>query len=420
MKRVMITGMGAASPLGVGVENTWQALTAGASGIRRSVALTDKGLCTDIAGTVPEGSAPGELELEREFSRKELTRNDRFILLARRAAREAVDASGWRPGTEHEQMRTGVVVGVGMGGFITIAEGAQKFAERGQHGVSPFFVPAVLSNLAGGQIAMEFGFRGPNYALSSACATGADAIMAGARMIRLEEAEVVVTGGAEAGVHPLAAAGFCQARTLSRRFNDTPEEASRPFDRDRDGFVMAEGGAVLVLEEMEHAQRRGAPILAELVGYATASDAYHITATDPEGRGEARVMRGALEMGRVNPEQVGYLNAHATSTPVGDRGELAAIRTVFGTGSSGPCVSSTKSATGHTLGAAGALEAVFAVRSLTDKVAPPTRNLHSPDADADGINLVARESRDLNTDYALSNAFGFGSTKSSLLFGRAG
>ena len=416
MKRVVVTGMGAISPLGLGVEHNWKRLIAGDSGISRITAFPTDGLPSRIAGQVPRGTGAGELDFD-SLSKQLLNRNDIFIVYTMIAGKEALEQARWTSVDEQEAVRTAVIIGSGIGGFQTQYAGSLSFAERGMHALSPYFIPAQLINLASGQIAIEYGFRGPNYSVVSACATGAEAIASGARAIQLDEADVAVVGGADAVIHPLVIAGFCRARALSTGFNDTPEAASRPFDTGRDGFVLAEGAGVLVLEEREHALARGAEILGEVAGYASGSDAFHITATHPEGVGEQQTLRQAMQRAGITPEQVGYVNAHATSTPVGDAGELGALQRVFGDRPS-VAVSSTKSAIGHTLGAAGALEAIYTMCALRSGMVPPTLNLEKTDEAFSGFNLVPREAQQHEMQYAISNAFGFGSTKATLVFSK--
>ena len=415
MRRIVVTGMGAVSPLGCGVARNWEALVSSRSGIRRISEFPVDGLSAKIAGSVPKGVKPGELNLEEGFSAKEVRRNDPFILYALSAAEEALTEAGWRPEEEADRESTGVIIGSGIGGFKTIVDGAGAYAESGKDALPPFFIPAQLINLASGQIAIRYGFYGPDYSVVGACATGAEAIAAGARSILLEEAEVMVVGGADATVHPLAMAGFERLHALSTGWNEDPEAASRPFDRQRDGFVVGEGAGALILEEREHALKRGATVLAELAGFASASDGYHVAASHPEGLGEQRALRRALDRARVNPSEVDYLNAHATSTQVGDRGELTAIRAVFGD-RSGLAISSTKSATGHMMGAAGALEAIYTISALRSGVVPPTLNLEKVDEGFESMNLVPRSAQERPVRVGLSNSFGFGATKVALVF----
>jgi 3-oxoacyl-[acyl-carrier-protein] synthase II len=340
---------------------------------------------------------------------------DRFIVYAMGAAHQAVEDSGWKPQDEEDRRRTGVMIGSGIGGLETIYDGSITLKEKGPRRMSPFFIPAALINLASGHVSIKFGFKGPNHAPVTACSTGAHALGDAARMIALDDADVMVAGGAEAAVCRLGVAGFAAARALSTGFNDTPERASRPWDRDRDGFVMGEGSGVVVLEELEHAKKRGATIYAELVGYGMSGDAYHITAPSEEGDGAFRAMSAALKRARVNPEDIDYINAHGTSTPLGDEIELGAVKRLFGDAAYRVSMSSTKSAVGHLLGAAGSVEAIYSILSIRDQVVPPTLNLENPSEGCD-IDLVPKEAKRRKVRAALSNSFGFGGTNASLVF----
>lgn len=418
MRRVVVTGMGALSPLGRGVRHNWERLVREESGIRRIEGFSTDGLASKIAGIIPRGSGAGELDLDALFSAKEARRNDEFILYALCATEEAIQQAGFRPDREEERARTGVVMGSAIGGFQTISKGSLDFARGRKEALTPFFITSQLINLASGQIALRYGFYGPDFSIVSACATGAEAIAAGARSILLDEADVMVVGGVDAAIHPLAIAGFEKIHTLSTAYNDRPTEASRPFDRGRDGFVIAEGAGALVLEELGHARRRGAELLAELRGFASASDGYHIAASHPEGLGEQRAMRLALARAGLGASEVDYVNAHATGTQVGDGGELTAIRSVFGADGR-LAVSSTKSATGHTFGAAGALEAIYAICAIREGAVPPTLNLAEVDEGFESLNLVAGRTQERPVHAALSNSFGFGATKVALVFAEA-
>jgi 3-oxoacyl-[acyl-carrier-protein] synthase II len=342
---------------------------------------------------------------------------DRFILFGLAAAEEAVAQSGWKPSSPKEQQRTATVIASGIGGFPAIAEAVRTVDRRGARRLSPFTVPSFLVNLAAGHISIRFGFKGTIGAPVTACAAGVQAIGDGARLIRAGEADVAICGGAEACMNTVALGGFSAARALSTQFNETPELASRPFDEARDGFVMGEGAGILVLEALDHALARGATPLAELVGYGTTADAYHITSGPEDGEGARRAMELAIAQAGISPKDIQHLNAHATSTPVGDRGEIEAIKAIFGTARK-IAVSATKSATGHLLGAAGGLEAIFAVLALRDQIAPPTLNLKSPDPTAEGIDFVAGTARPQSMEYAISNGFGFGGVNASVLFRR--
>jgi 3-oxoacyl-[acyl-carrier-protein] synthase II len=417
-KRVVVTGMGVVSPLGVGLDLMWRRLMEGASGVRAIDRFPVSNLASRVGGLVPYGSQPGELDMEKGFAPRETKRNDAFILYARKAAEQALADAGFAPQDPAEKERVGVIIGTGIGGFSTLAQGSVDFAARGEAGISAYFITAQLANLASGQIAVAHGFGGPNFSVMSACATGAEAMACGVRAILLGEADVVVAGGTDAAVHPLVIAGFTKIHALSTHFNDCPQRASRPFDSARDGFVLAEGAGVLILEDYEHAKARGARIHAELAGYSSVSDAYHITATHPEGLGEQRALRLCLERAGISPQSVDYLNAHATGTQIGDAGELHAIKAVFGT-DTGMAISSTKGAMGHTFGAAGAIEAIIAVLSIIHQACPPTVNLEKPDDKFAGMNLVRGKPEMRPVRVALSNSFGFGSTKVALVFSAA-
>ncbi len=415
MRRVVVTGMGAVSPLGVGVKRTWESLIAGKSGIRAVSTFDTTGLKSRVAGMVPPKEEEAGFDPEALFSSKEVRRNDPFILFAIASAEEALEQARWKPEEEKERERTAVVIGSAVGGFQTMAQGSVDFVVKGRDHLPAFFVPAQLINLASGQIAIRHGFLGPDFAVVGACATGAEAVATGARAILTGESDVAVVGGSDATMHPMCFAGFEKLHTLSTHFNDTPERASRPFDVDRDGFVIGEGAGALVLEEYEHARARGAEIIAELKGFGSASDAYHIAASHPQGLGEQRAMRWALQRAGISAGDVGYVNAHATSTGVGDLGELAAISAVFGRDGK-TAVSSTKSATGHTCGAAGALEAIFSICALRSGVVPPTLNLDNPEPEYASMNLVPKQAQERRTSAVLSNSFGFGATKVALVF----
>ncbi len=417
MRRVVVTGMGMISPLGLGVDVNWQRLVAGQSGIQQIDRFDTSELASKIAGLIPSGSkAEGGYDPDEHFDVKVRRKNDEFILYALIAAREAIENSGWSPSTDEARERTGVMVGSGIGGLQWIADGSLTVENRGPRRLSPFFIPAALINLASGQISIEHGFQGPNHAVVTACSTGAHAIGDAARLIMWDDADVMVAGGAEAAVCPLGLGGFAAARALSTAYNVTPEKASRPYDEGRDGFVMGEGAGVVVLEELEHAKARGATIYAEVVGYGLSGDAHHITAPAPDGNGGFRSMRAALKRAEMNPEDVDYVNAHGTSTPLGDEIELGAVRRLFGGAMDGVSMSSTKSAVGHLLGAAGAVEAIYSVLAIVNNVAPPTLNLENPSEGCQGVDLVPLTARERTINTALSNSFGFGGTNASLVF----
>jgi 3-oxoacyl-[acyl-carrier-protein] synthase II len=416
MRRVVVTGMGIASPLGIGVEHVWKRLIAGDSGITSIQSFDTKDLACTIAGQVPQGArAEGKLDLAEWIPVKDQKKMDRFIHLAMVAAAEAVEDSGWVPETEEDRCATGVMIGSGIGGLQTIADAAVQVHLGKARRLSPFFIPAALINLASGHISIRFGFKGPNHSVVTACATGVHAIGDASRLIMLGDADVMVAGGAEAAVCELGIAGFAAARALSTGFNDRPSEGSRPWDKDRDGFVMGEGAGVVVLEEYEHAKKRGAKIYAEVTGYGMSGDAFHITAPAEGHEGAFRAMKSAMRNGGINTDEVQYVNAHGTSTPLGDDLELDAVERLFGDSANGLAMSSTKSATGHMLGAAGAAEAVFSILAVRDGIAPPTLNLHEPSR-ASVIDRVANEAQSRPIKVALSNSFGFGGTNASILF----
>jgi 3-oxoacyl-[acyl-carrier-protein] synthase II len=416
MRRVVVTGMGIVSPLGLGVEYVWRRLVSGESGIGVIQAFDPKDLPCKVAGQVPQGvRAEGKLDIAEWIPLKDQKKMDRFIHLAVVAATEAVEDSGWRPETEDERNATGVMIGSGIGGLETIYETSiQVFQGRAKR-LSPFFIPSALANLAAGHVSIRYGFKGPNHCVVTACATGVHAIGDAARLIMLGDAEVMVAGGAEAAVCELGIAGFCASRALSTAFNETPSAASRPWDKDRDGFVMGEGAGVVVLEEHEHARRRGAKIYAEIAGYGMSGDAHHITAPAENHAGAVRSMQAALRNGRVSPADIQYVNAHGTSTPLGDDLELEAVERVFGPAAHSLAMSSTKSAIGHLLGAAGAVEAVFSILAIRDGIAPPTLNLENPSRDS-AIDRVANVAQERRIRVALSNSFGFGGTNASIIF----
>jgi len=422
MRRVVVTGIGLLTPLGQGREITWKALLAGRSGAGRISTFDPEGYACQVACEVPRvdgrgGGGPdveGSFDPEATLPAKDRRRIDDFILYAIAAADEAVADSGWKPETTEDFERTGVIIGSGIGGLATIAETAIEMHEKGPRRVSPFFIPSALINLASGQVSIRHGFKGPNHSVVTACATGAHAIGDAARMIRYGDADVMVAGGAEASICPIGVAGFIACRAMSTGFNDAPEKASRPYDKDRDGFVMGEGAGILILEEYEHARARGAKIYAEVAGYGMAGDAYHITAPAEDGDGGFRAMRAAVRDAGVDPSQVDYINAHGTSTPLGDEIELGAVTRLLGDSAARATMSSTKSATGHLLGAAGAIEAAFTCLAIRDQVAPPTLNLDNPSVET-VVDLVPHKAKPMKIDVAVSNSFGFGGTNASLV-----
>jgi 3-oxoacyl-[acyl-carrier-protein] synthase II len=416
MRRVVVTGMGVACPLGLGVEHVWRRLINSESGIGAIQAFDTKDLPCKVAGQVPTGvKAEHGLDVAEWIAVKDIKKMDRFIHLALVAATEAVEDSGWLPESEDDRCATGVMIGSGIGGLQTIFEASIQVHEGRARRLSPFFIPSALINLASGHVSIKYGFKGPNHSAVTACATGVHAIGDAARLIMWGDAEVMVAGGAEAAVCELGIAGFCASRALSTGFNDQPARASRPWDKDRDGFVMGEGAGVLVLEEYEHAKSRGAKIYAEIAGYGMSGDAYHITAPAEGHDGAVRSMRAALRNGRIAPEQIQYVNAHGTSTPLGDDLELEAVELVFGDAAKRLAMSSTKSAIGHLLGAAGAVEAVFSILAVRDSVAPPTLNLDEPSRES-VIDRVANTAQERRIKCALSNSFGFGGTNASVIF----
>jgi 3-oxoacyl-[acyl-carrier-protein] synthase II len=416
MRRVVVTGMGIACPLGLGVEHVWRRLIHSESGIGAIQAFDTKDLPCKVAGQVPAGvKAEHGLDIAEWIAVKDFKKMDRFIHLGLVAATEAVEDSGWTPEDEDDRCATGVMIGSGIGGLQTIFEASIQVHEGRARRLSPFFIPSALINLASGHVSIKYGFKGPNHSAVTACATGVHAIGDAARLIMWGDADVMVAGGAEAAVCELGIAGFCASRALSTGFNDQPAKASRPWDKDRDGFVMGEGAGVLVLEEYEHARRRGAKIYAEVAGYGMSGDAYHITAPAEGHDGAVRSMRAALRNGRIAPDQIQYVNAHGTSTPLGDDLELEAVELVFGDASKGLAMSSTKSATGHLLGAAGAVEAIFSILAVRDGVAPPTLNLDEPSRDS-VIDRIANTAQDREIHCVLSNSFGFGGTNASVIF----
>lgn len=419
MRRIVVTGMGAVSPLANGVEASWRRLLAGRSGLRRLPEEMVPDLAAKVAGVVPSIAEDPEAGFDPDVAvpPKDQKKMDRFIQFAMAAAEEAVAQSGWRPADDRARQRTATVIASGVGGFPYIVETVRTVDQKGARRLSPFTVPAFLVNLAAGQVSIRHGFKGPLGAPVTACAAGVQGIGDAARMIRAGEADVALCGGTEACIDRVSLGGFAAARALSTGFAETPERASRPFDQARDGFVMGEGAGLMVVEALDHALARGATPIAELIGYGTTADAYHMTAGPEDGDGARRAMEIALAQGEIEPGDVQHLNAHATSTPVGDKGEMAAIKALFGTGGT-VAVSATKSATGHLLGAAGGLEAVFTVLALRDQIMPPTLNLENPDPDAEGIDLVALEARRGRIEHALSNGFGFGGVNASVLFRR--
>ncbi len=416
MRRVVVTGLGVVSPLGVGAEHVWNRLLKSESGIQgvQSCDVTD--LPCKIAGEVPRGdTASGKFNADDYVPPKDQKKMDAFIIMAMGAAQQAVEDSGWKPTDEEGQTRTGVLIGSGIGGLQGIYEASITLKEKGPRRISPFFIPSCLINLASGHVSIKYGFRGPNHSVVTACATGSHAIGDAGRLIALGDADVMVAGGTESTISRLGIAGFCASRALSTGVNDRPTAGSRPWDKDRDGFVMGEGSGVVVLEELEHAKARGAKIYAELRGYGLSGDAYHITAPSENGDGGYRCMQMALKRAEMNLGDIDYINAHGTSTPLGDEIELGAVKRLFGDHAYELTMSSTKSAIGHLLGAAGAVEAIFSILAMRDQVAPPTLNLDNPSEGCD-IDLAPKQAKPRKIRAALSNSFGFGGTNASLIF----
>ena len=418
MRRVVVTGLGMVTPLGCGIEPTWQRLITGRSGIRRIEKFEVSDIPCKIAGQVPRGDgSDGTFDADQWMEPKEQRKVDDFIIFGMGAAKQALDDADWHPQQYEDQITRGVLIGSGIGGVEGIAETALLLRDRGPRRVSPFFIPGRLINLASGYVSIAHGLKGPNHAVVTACSTGAHAIGDAGRLIALGDADVMVAGGSESPVNRISLAGFAACRALSTGFNDTPERASRPYDRDRDGFVMGEGAGAVVLEEYEHAKRRGARIYAELIGYGLSGDAFHITAPAEDGDGAFRCMTAALRRAGITPDQVDYINAHGTSTPLGDEIELKAVERLVGNAAGDISMSSTKSSVGHLLGAAGAVESIFCMLAMRDQIAPPTINLDNPSIST-ALDLVPHKARERPINIALSNSFGFGGTNACLVFRR--
>lgn len=417
MRRVVVTGLGLVTPLADGVENTWSRILAGQSGAGRITGFDPSRLTTQYACEVPLGDgSDGTFNADAYMDPKDQRKVDTFILFGMAAAQQAIEDAGWQPEDRESLERTGVMMGSGIGGLNSIANTAVMMAEKGPRRVSPFFVPGALINLISGQVSIKYGFRGPNHAVVTACSTGAHAIGDASRLIQYGDADVMVAGGAEAAICEVGMAGFNACKALSTKHNDDPEKASRPWDADRDGFVMGEGAGMVVLEEYEHAKARGAQIYAEILGYGLSGDAHHITAPPPDHEGAERAMRAACRNAKIDPSQIDYVNAHGTST-MADTIELDAVQRLVGDAASELTMSSTKSATGHLLGAAGAIEAIFSILAIRDQVAPPTINLDNPAVET-VVDLCANAKRPRKIDIALSNSFGFGGTNASVVFGK--
>lgn len=418
MRRVVITGLGMVTPLGGSVEHTWSRLVAGDSGASAVTGFQTDDLACRIACTLPFGDGSnGTFNPDAWMEVKEQRKVDPFIVYAMAAAGQALDDADWHPKFDADQEATGVLIGSGIGGIGTIYDASVTLHEKGPRRISPFFIPGRIINLASGQVSIQHGLKGPNHAVVTACSTGAHAIGDASRLIALGDADVMVAGGTEAPVNRLSLAGFAACRALSTGFNDQPTKASRPYDRDRDGFVMGEGAGIVVLEEYEHAKARGAKIYAEVIGYGLSGDAYHITSPAPDGDGGFRCMTAAVKRAGIDPSEIDYINAHGTSTPLGDELELKAVERLLGASASKVSMSSTKSAIGHLLGAAGAVEAIFSVLAIRDGVMPPTLNLDNPSVETQ-IDLVPHEAKRKRVDTVLSNSFGFGGTNASLLMRR--
>jgi 3-oxoacyl-[acyl-carrier-protein] synthase II len=419
MRRVVVTGMGLTTPLGNGVDVNWKRLTSGVVGINKIENFDVSDLPCKIAGQVPNinNDPEGGLDIDNWIEPREYKRIDRFISYGIISAVQAVEHSGWKPKSENEKNRTGVILGSGIGGLETIANTTRLLDTKGPRKISPFFIPSALINLLSGQVSIRYGFKGPNHSVVTACSTGAHAIGDASRIIRYGDADIMIAGGAEAACCRIGMAGFAAARALSTNFNDQPSSSSRPWDQERDGFVMGEGAGVLVLEEREHAIARGANIYAEIKGYGMSGDAHHITAPAENGDGGFRAMRSALSDANINNSEIDYINAHGTSTPLGDMIELKAIGRLLGDNVSKVSISSTKSATGHLLGAAGAIEAIFSILSIVNQIVPPTNNLINPDEQSVGFDLVPINAKERTIRNVLSNSFGFGGTNASLLLG---
>ena len=418
MRRVVVTGLGMVTPLGSGVDHNWSEITAGKSGISKIENFDVSDISCRIAGQVPGADHTGGLNLDDWIDPREQRKQDRFIQLGLAAACQAVEDSGWKPDDREAQNRTGVMIGSGIGGLESIVFTDQLMNKRGPRRISPFFIPSALINLISGHVSIRYGFRGPNHAVVTACSTGAHAIGDAARMVALDDADVMIAGGAEAAVCRIGMAGFAAARALSTSYNDTPELASRPWDKGRDGFVMGEGAGIVVLEELEHAKARGAKIYAEVKGYGMSGDAHHITAPADDGDGGFRAMQAAMKRAGLMAADIDYVNAHGTSTPLGDVIEAKAVARLLGDAIGSVSISSTKSATGHLLGAAGAIEAIYSIKAVETGMLPPTLNLNEPEDDVAGFDLVPLKSRQRQVRNAMSNSFGFGGTNASLIVGQ--
>ncbi|MGC6517142.1 MAG: beta-ketoacyl-ACP synthase II [Candidatus Puniceispirillaceae bacterium] len=417
MRRVVITGMGMVTPLGVGVDHNWKSILDGKSGIGPIEGFDVSDISCRIAGQVPTGDEDGALNMDEFIAPKDQRKLDKFIQFGLVAAKEAIADSGWVAETDEQKERTGVMIGSGIGGLSTIVETSNLMNEKGPKRISPFFIPSALINLISGHVSIEHGFKGPNHAVVTACSTGAHAIGDASRLIMFGDADVMIAGGAEAAICRLGVAGFAAARALSSGYNDDPQSGSRPWDKGRDGFVMGEGAGVVVLEDYEHAKARGAKIYGEVKGYGLSGDAHHITAPAEDGNGGYRAMKAALRNANLSPSDIDYINAHGTSTPLGDLIEAGAVRRLLGEAIDNVAMSSTKSATGHLLGAAGAIEAIYTTLAIKTGDLPPTLNLHDPEDEMAGFDLVPLKTKKKSVRYAMSNSFGFGGTNASLILG---
>ncbi len=419
MRRVVVTGLGIVSPLGTGLDTFWKRATDGKNGIRRITHFDASELACQIAGEVPSKAEDEHgFDIDAVMDPREQRRSDRFIHFAMGAAQEALENAGWAPKSDRDKERTGTIIGTGVGGFPAMTAGTRLVDEKGPRRASPFLVPSFLANLAAGQVSIRHGLKGPIGAPVTACAASLQALGDAARLIRCGEADVMVAGGAEACIDKVSYAGFCAAKAMSSKRNDDPAHASRPFDQDRDGFIMGEGSGILVLEELEHAKARGADILVELTGYGTSADAYHVTAGPPDGEGGLRAMRQALASANLSPADIGYVNAHSTSTPVGDASEVAALTTLFANRGKDLAVSSSKSMFGHLLGAAGAVEAIACVKALMTGLLPPSRNLEAPDEAMAGFEMIPGKAITREVSHVLTNGFGFGGVNASAVFSK--
>ena len=418
MRRVVITGLGILSPLGRGVALNWQGIISGKSAISKITRFDPSEFTCKIAGQIKQGSEAGDFNPDEIMDLKDRRRIDPFILYAMCAGKDALEDAGLTDLSDEEKERVGVAVGSGIGGLSTIFDTAKTLHEQGPRRVSPFFIPSVICNMAAGNLSIKYGFKGPNITVTTACATSTHSIGEAATMIKLDLADIMLAGGTEAPISPLGLVGFCQARALSTAFNDTPELACRPWDKARDGFIMSEGSGVVVLEEYEHAKARGAKIYAEVSGYGMSSDGYHITAPDPEGKGAIKAMQRAISSAGLNLEDIGYINAHGTSTGAGDIAEATAVKALFANHLDTVSMSSTKSVTGHLLGAAGGVEAIYTVLALQNGILPPTVNLDDVADEAADIDLVPNTPKEKKITHALSNSFGFGGTNATLLFSK--